>query len=311
MGFFQKLAGAVERNQSLLCVGLDPDPERLPAGARDVAAFQRAIIEATSDLVCAYKPNLAFYEALGEPGLEALRGTLAAIPDDIPVIGDAKRGDVGHTARAYARALLDGWGFDAVTVNPYLGGDSLEPFLEREDRGVFLLCRTSNPGARDLQDLPVVIDEGPARPFDKLRTRPFDKLFARGESASGGRTRPFDKLRTRPLFEVVAERAKEWNTRGNVGLVVGATYPEELGRLRELCPQMTFLVPGVGAQGGDLEAALRWGLDAEGGGLIINVSRQVLYASQGDDFAAAARQVALALRDEIAWLREVVLSGRP
>jgi orotidine-5'-phosphate decarboxylase len=285
MGFFQKLARAVERNESLLCVGLDPDPERLPAGlpagqagARDVATFQRVIMEATSDLVCAYKPNLAFYEALGEPGLEALHATLAAVPDDVPVIGDAKRGDIGHTARAYARALFDRWGFDAVTVNPYLGGDSLEPFLERADRGVFLLCRTSNPGARDLQDLPVLPGEG---------------------------------LPARPLFEVVAERANEWNTRGNVGLVVGATYPEELGRVREICPELTFLVPGVGAQGGDLEASLRQGLDARGGGLIINVSRQVLYASQGEDFAAAARRVALALRDEIRRLREAVLSGRP
>lgn len=290
MSFFQKLARAVESNDSLLCVGLDPDPDRLPAGLRaghagaaDVATFQRAIIEATSDLVCAYKPNLAFYEAMGEAGAEALRATLAAIPAGVPVIGDAKRGDVGHTARAYARALFDGWGFDAVTVNPYLGGDSLEPFLEREDRGVFLLCRTSNPGARDFQDLSVLPGEG----------------LPAGQAGAA-----------RPLFEVVAERAKEWNTRGNVGLVVGATYPEELGRLRELCPGMTFLVPGVGAQGGDLEACLRRGLDAGGGGLIINVSRQVLYASQGDDFAAAARRAALALRDEMARLRETVLSRR-
>jgi orotidine-5'-phosphate decarboxylase len=275
MGFFEKLARAVERNGSLLCVGLDPDPDRLPVG-RDVAAFQRAIVEATSDFVCAYKPNLAFYEALGAPGLEALRATLDAVPKDVPVIGDGKRGDVGHTARAYARALFDGWGFDAVTLNPYLGGDSLEPFLEREDRGVFLLCRTSNPGARDLQDLPVVLGDGqPAR----------------------------------PLFEAVAERAKAWNTRGNVGLVVGATYPQELARLRQICPGMTFLVPGVGAQGGDLEACLRGGL-AAGGGVIINVSRQVLYASRGEDFAAAARQAALSLRDEIRRLREAVLSGR-
>ena len=293
MGFFEKLAESAERNDSLLCVGLDPDPQRLPAGQQDVATFQRAIIEATSDLVCAYKPNLAFYEAMGEAGLEALRATLAAVPSGLPVIGDAKRGDVGHTARAYARALFDGWGFDAVTVNPYLGGDSLEPFLEREDRGVFLVCRTSNSGARDLQDLPVLLGEG-------LAARPFDP----SASLRAG------ELRTRPLFEVVAERAREWNTRGNVGLVVGATYPEELGRLRELCPEMTFLVPGVGAQGGDLEASLRRGLDAEGGGLIINVSRQVLYASGGQDFTGAARQVALALRDEIRWLREVVLSAR-
>jgi orotidine-5'-phosphate decarboxylase len=279
MGFFQKLARAVARNDSLLCVGLDPDPERLPLGADGVAAFQRAIIEATADLVCAYKPNLAFYEALGEPGLRALRDTLAAVPSDVPVIGDAKRGDVAHTARAYARAMFDHWGFDAVTVSPYLGADSLEPFLEREDRGVFLVCRTSNPGARDLQDLPVLIGEG------------------HGPMPA-----------TRPLFEVVAGRAKEWNTRGNLGLVVGATYPEELGRLREMCPQMTFLVPGVGAQGGDLEASLRRGLDTDGGGLIINVSRQVLYASSGEDFASAARQAALTVRDEIRRLRQVISS---
>jgi orotidine-5'-phosphate decarboxylase len=293
MSFFEKLERAIERSGSLLCVGLDPDPDRLPAGvgagqagAGKVAAFQRAIIEATSDLVCAYKPNLAFYEALGEAGAEALRATLAAIPDAVPVIGDAKRGDVGHTSRAYARALFDGWGFDAVTVNPYLGGDSLAPFLEREDRGVFVLCRTSNPGAGDFQDLPV-LPAGPA--------------YRRGRQAGP----------PRPLFEVVAERAKEWNTRGNVGLVVGATYPEEMARLRELCPQMTFLVPGVGAQGGDLEGCLRLGLDAGGGGMIINVSRQVLYASREGDFAEAARQAALDLRDEIARRREVVLSGRP
>jgi len=299
MGFFQKLAQAIERNGSLLCVGLDPDPDRLPASLRtrqtaagEVATFQRAIIEATSDLVCAYKPNLAFYEAMGEAGAEALRATLAAIPGDIPVIGDAKRGDVGHTSRAYARALFDGWGFDAVTVSPYLGGDSVEPFLEREDRGVFVLCRTSNPGARDFQDLPILVDQG----------------LPAGRTV---RPRPLDKLRAQPLFEVVAERASDWNTRGNVGLVVGATYPEELGRLRELCPRMTFLVPGVGTQGGDLEACLRRGLDAGGSGLIINVSRQVLYASGEDDFAAAARQAALALRDEIGRRREVILSERP
>lgn len=286
MGFFQKLARAVARNDSLLCVGLDPDIERLPLGVDGVAAFQRAIIEATTDLVCAYKPNLAFYEALGEPGLQALRDTLAAVPSDVPVIGDAKRGDVAHTARAYARAMFDHWGFDAVTVSPYLGADSLEPFLEREDRGVFLVCRTSNPGARDFQDLPVLID------------------------GDGGGGRPFDGLRTLPLFEVVAQRAQRWNTRGNLGLVVGATYPEELGRLREMCPEMTFLVPGVGAQGGDLEACLRRGLDADGGGLVINVSRQVLYASSGDDFAAAARRAALAVRDEIRRLRQALSSRR-
>lgn len=277
-GFFAKLESASRQNGSLLCVGLDPDPERMPLS--DVAAFNRAIIEATADLVCAYKPNLGFYEALGEAGMAALRDTLAAVPPHVPTIGDAKRGDVGHTARAYARALFDGWGFDAVTVNPYLGGDALAPFLEREDRGVFVLCRTSNPGAAELQDL-MVVAEG-------------------SDSGSGAR----------PLFEAVAERARAWNSRGNVGLVVGATYPQELARVREICPDMTFLVPGVGAQGGDLEASLRCGLDSRGAGLIINVSRQVLYASRESDFAQAARRAAQALRNQINRERDRAAGGR-
>jgi orotidine-5'-phosphate decarboxylase len=269
VGFFDKLERAARRNGSLLCVGLDPDPAQMPLP--DVAAFNRAIIEATAELVCAYKPNLAFYEALGERGLAALRDTLAAIPPDIPVIADGKRNDIGNTARAYARALFDELGVDAATVNPYLGGDAVEPFLEREEKAVFVLCRTSNPGARDLQDLSVSAPDG-------------------GEA--------------RPLFEVVAEMARRWNSRGNVGLVVGATYPEELGRVRRLCPEMTFLVPGVGAQGGDVAAVMRNGLDRDGRGLIINVSRQVLYASREKDFAVAAAGAARRLRDEIARERE-------
>ena len=262
MRFFEKLERAARKNGSLLCVGLDPDPALMPVD--DVADFNRAIIAATSDYVCAYKPNLAFYEALGEKGYAALSETLAAIPDDIPTIGDAKRGDIGNTAKAYARALFDDLGFDAATVNPYLGGDAVEPFLEREEKAAFILCRTSNPGARDLQDLAV---------------------------SDGGASRP--------LFEVVAEMAARWNARGNVGLVVGATYPEELRRVRQICPEMTFLVPGVGAQGGDLAAVMANGLDAKGGGLIINVSRQVLYASKGADFAEAAGEAARRLRDDI------------
>jgi orotidine-5'-phosphate decarboxylase len=271
--FFEKLEQAARRNGSLLCVGLDPDPAFMPVD--HVADFNRAVIEATAAFVCAYKPNLAFYEALGETGYGVLRETLAAIPRDIPVIGDGKRGDIGNTAKAYARALFDDLGFDAVTVNPYLGGDALEPFLERDDRGVFILCRTSNPGARDLQDLPV-------------------------ESGSG----------RRPLFEAVAENALRWDSHGNVGLVVGATYPEELRRVRSICPEMTLLVPGVGAQGGDVAAVLENGLDASGCGLIINVSRQVLYASRGQDFAQAAAETARGLRDEIARERERVLERR-
>lgn len=275
MTFREKLEAAAARNGSLLCVGLDPDPARLPVDS--VAEFNRAIVEATADLVCAYKPNVAFYEALGEEGYAALRETLAAIPPEIPTIGDAKRGDIGNTARAYARAAFDVLGFDAVTVNPYLGSDSLAPFIEREDRGVFVLCRTSNPGAADLQDLAIGGDGG-----------------------------------GRPLYEVVAELARGWNTRGNVGLVTGATYPEELRRVRELCPEMLLLVPGVGAQAGDLAAAVRAGLDARSGGILVNASRGVLYASTGQDFAQAAREAARALRDEIQQHRRATPArGRP
>lgn len=273
MGFFDKLERAAQRNGSLLCVGLDPDPARMPVS--DVAAFNRAIIEATAEFVCAYKPNLAFYEALGERGLAALRDTLAAIPPEIPVIADGKRNDIGNTAKAYARALFDELGVDAATVNPYLGGDAVEPFLEREEKAAFILCRTSNPGARDLQDLLVTAPGG-------------------GEA--------------RPLFEMVAEMARRWNSRGNVGLVVGATYPEELRRVRRLCPEMTFLVPGVGVQGGDVAAVIGNGLDKAGRGLIINVSRQVLYASREKDFAVAAAGAARQLRDEIARERERALA---
>lgn len=271
MSFREKLARATERNRSLLCVGLDPDRDRL--AGKNVADYLCAIVEATSDLVCAYKPNLAFYEQLGETGYAALRAVLRAIPDDIPTIADAKRGDVGHTAKAYARAIFDELGFDAATVNPYLGGDSVEPFIERVDRGVLIVCRTSNPGARDLQDLPVATNAG-----------------------------------TRPLYQAVAELAKGWNTYGNIGLVTGATYPNEMRELRELCPEMPFLVPGVGAQQGELDRAVRAGLDERGGGLIINASRSILYASDGADFAQAARRAAEALRDEIEEQRLATLA---
>ncbi len=208
--FVAKLRAAAAANDSLLCIGLDPDPAQLPV--EDVAAFNRAVIEATADLVCAYKPNLAFYEALGEGGWSVLRDTLAAVPAHIPVIADAKRGDIANTAEAYARAILDGLGVDAMTVNAYGGGDSLEPFLRRRDKGVFVWCRSSNPGAGDFQDL-LVGHEG----------------------------------KQRSLWQVVAVRAQEWNTVGNVGLVVGATYPRQLAEARKLCPALTILAPGVGA----------------------------------------------------------------
>ena len=261
--FIEKLLAASRTNHSLLCVGLDPDSNLMPP--IDIVDFNRQIIEATSDLVCAYKPNLAFYEVLGRKGLEALEKTVSLVPAHIPTIGDAKRGDIANTARMYARALFDSMGFDAVTVNPYLGSDSLEPFLEYSDKGVFVLCRTSNPGSRDFQSLEC-------------------------SNGQGGH---------RPLYLMVAQKALEWNRRGNVGLVVGATHPEELKQVRTTCPDLPLLIPGIGTQGGDLEATVQHGVDASGEKAIIVSSRQIIYASQGSDYARAARDAALLLRDQI------------
>lgn len=266
--FVDRLLDCSRRKDSLVCVGLDVDPERIPEPLRGrgdwVYEFNRGIIEATSDLVCAYKPNLAFYEALGLSGLEALGRTLKSMPPDVLVVGDAKRGDVGHTAGAYARALFDEFGFDAVTVNPYLGRDSVEPFLTREDRGVFLLCKTSNPGSGDFQDLACEVPEG-----------------------------------TLPLYQVVALRAREWNVRGNLGLVVGATYPEQLAAVRRLAPELPLLIPGIGAQAGDLERTVADGTDGAGERVLINSSRQVIFASSGADWREAARGAAGRLRDAV------------
>ena len=263
VNFLEKLLNASRRNKSLLCVGLDPDPERMPKNI-GVFEFNQVIIEATSDLVCAYKLNFAFYEALGE-GFDVLERTIKHIPDDIPVIGDAKRGDIGNTAKAYAKAIFTNLNCDATTVNPYLGFDSIEPFIKYEDRGVFILCRTSNAGARDFQSL-------------------------RCEESGLG---------YRPLFELVARKASQWNTHGNIGLVVGATYPEELRLIRESHPDMPLLIPGIGAQGGDLASAVRYGVNAQGEKARINSSRQIIYASPEKDFAQAARQVASSLRHQI------------
>ncbi len=256
MNFIEKLTNAAGKNKSLLCVGLDPDRERIPDNT-GVLEFNKAIIDATADLVCAYKLNFALYEALGDEGLDALRQTVQYIPDGIPAIGDAKRGDIGNTARAYARAIFDNLGFDATTVNPYLGFDSIEPFIEYRDKGIFILCRTSNAGALDFQSL---------------------RLEAQDEH--------------RPLFEIVALKASQWNTHGNIGLVVGATYPEELKLIRQSHPDMPILIPGIGAQGGDLEQAVRYGIDAQGQKAIINSSRQIIYSSREKDFAQAARRAA-------------------
>ena len=263
--FRARLAETIARRDSILCIGLDYDPQLVPPSVRAAAsdeaaaalAFNRAIIDATADLVCAYKPNLAFYEALGPPGMAALSETVRHVPDGVLVLGDAKRGDIGNTMRRYAQALFDVYAFDAATINPFLGRDALEPFLARPDRGAFVLCRTSNPGAAEIQDLPV----------------------------NGA-----------PLYEMVARLVESWDTHRNTGLVVGATQPRELARIRDLCPETPILVPGVGAQGGDAATAAAAATKG-GASALINVARQVLYASPGPDFATAARAAALRLRD--------------
>jgi orotidine-5'-phosphate decarboxylase len=260
--FIEKLTSASRTNHSLLCVGLDPDPSLMPN--IDILEFNRQIIEATSDLVCAYKPNLAFYEAMGVKGLNALEKTVAAVPAHIPTIGDAKRADIGNTSRMYAQALFDGLGFDAITVNPYLGLDSMQPFLDYPEKGVFILCRTSNPGSRDFQSLECSIGGG-----------------------------------TLPLYLMVAMKALAWNKAGNIGLVVGATHPDELRNVRATCPEMPLLIPGIGAQGGDLEATVKHGVDVSGEKAIIVSSRQIIYASRTADFARHARDAAVELRNQI------------
>jgi len=269
--FRERLERAIEERGSLLCIGLDPDPERFPAGIpRDVegiVAFNRAIVEATADLVCAYKANLAFYLVHGAAGLAALAETRQLIPPELPVILDAKLGDIASTSAAYARAVFETLGFDAVTVHPYLGSEALEPFFAARDRGVFVLVRTSNPGATELQDVAV------------------------GEAGD-------------PLYLWLADRVRAWNERfGNLGVVVGATYPVDLALVRQRCPDLPILAPGVGAQGGDLEEAVRAGLSEGTGPLLVNVGRAVLYASSGRDFARAAREAARQLRDRIERVR--------
>ena len=263
MTFIEKLAGAVQKHRSLLCIGLDPEPALMPRGI-GIFEFNKAIIDATSDLVCAYKPNIAFYEAMGIEGLEALRRTRDCIPGDIPAILDAKRGDIGNTAKAYAGSIFNYFNFDATTVSPYLGFDSLEPFIRYPDRGVFVLCHTSNAGADDFQSLVCEVN--------------------------GRRNR---------LFEIVAEKVSQWDTFGNLGLVVGATYTEELRSIRQRFPDIPLLIPGIGAQGGELSAVVKYGVDAGGERTIINSSRQIIYASKEHDFAQAARDAALKLRDRI------------
>lgn len=262
--FADRLAESAERAGSWLCVGLDPDPEQFPpdVSMKDTREFLLDVVEATCDVACAYKPNAAFFEAMGRFGQEVLEDVVAGVPLGIPVILDGKRNDIGNTARKYAEAAFDELGADAVTVTPYLGEDTVSPFAEYEDRGVFLLARTSNPSAGDFQDLPT--------------------------DAAGT-----------PLYQAVAKKAMtDWQPRyGNLGLVAGATYPDELATLRTLCGDgVPLLVPGVGAQGADPEETLKRGGDQSGRFAVVNVGRAVLYAGDGEDWreqvAGAARTYA-------------------
>ena len=265
--FVDRILQACRATRSLLCVGLDPDPALMPVA--DVFEFNRAMVNATAGVAAAYKPNLAFYEALGPEGLLALARTVAHIREaspDVLIIGDAKRGDIGPSARAYAKAMFEVWEFDAVTINAWGGSDSVDPFLENEHQGVFVWCRGSNPGSADFQDLEVS-----------------------GDNTDGEGT----------VYQRMAAACSGWNTRGNIGLVVGATVPEQLAAVRRMCPSLPLLVPGVGAQGGELAAAVRAGVDANGRLALINSSRGIIYASKGPDYAEAAAVAAATLRDAI------------
>jgi orotidine-5'-phosphate decarboxylase len=268
MTFTQKLKEIQVEQNSILCIGLDVDEDKIPLHLKllsnPVLEFNRQIIEATNDLVCAYKPNLAFYEAMGERGITVLRDTLKLIPESVLTIGDGKRGDIGNTAEHYAKSLFHDFGFDSITVNPYMGFDSVEPFLRNPEKGIFILVLTSNPGSKDFQRL---------------------------------------KIGNKPLYEKVVRTVKKWNTNQNIGLVVGATHPRELKLIRKIVPEMSLLIPGIGKQGGDLKSVVCNGCDNNGRLAVINASRSIIYASSGKDFAEAARLEAQKLRDEINLIR--------
>jgi len=264
MDFLTKLRKIQRKNNSLLCIGLDTDvtrvPEFLHAWSDPQYEFNRRIIDATKDLVCAYKLNSAFYESVGEHGWYTVHHTLARIPAEIVTIGDGKRADIASSAERYAHLFCNDWEFAGTTVNPYMGKDSIEPFIRRRDQCAFVLAVTSNKGAKDFQYL---------------------------------------KSKGKPLYEHVVRAAKRWNTKRNVGLVVGATKPAELKRVRSLAADMPILIPGIGEQKGDLEAAVRYGCDKRGELAVINIGRGILYAATGDDFAERARAAALKYRDEM------------
>ena len=267
MNCMEKLSAIWRKNDSMVCVGLDPDLGKLPECVKNaeypIFEFNKAIVDATAPYVCAYKPQAAYYA--GQDADDELAMTIDYILEnypEIPVILDVKRGDIGSTAEQYAKEAFDRYHADAVTVNPYMGSDAVNPFLKYADKGVVILCRTSNPGSKELQEL--VTTEG------------------------------------KKLYEHVALLCRDsWNANGNVMMVLGATFPEELKAVRELCPEIPFLVPGVGAQGGDVEKVVTFGRTADGYGLIVNSSRGIIYASKGEDFAQAAGEAAKTLRDQM------------
>lgn len=256
-----------------MCVGLDPDPSRFPSSlghdAKAIESFCRAIVAGTGDLVCAFKPQIAYFAAHGaETALERLCEHVRNEHPGVVLILDAKRGDIGDTAEMYAREAFDRYGADAVTVNPFLGTDSLEPFFARRDRGTIVLCRTSNPGSGEVQAM---------------------RANQAGQNGDG-----------EPVYETIARRAADdWSKRASIGLVVGATQPNELAHVRRIVGDLPLLVPGVGAQGGDAATVVRNGATPDGTGLIVNSSRAILYASDGDDFATAARAATSSLRDAL------------
>jgi len=268
MTFKAKLRASEDATGSLLCLGLDPEPDLLPPAVErspaGIAGFVRTIVQAVGDAVSSYKLNLAFYERWGREASWLLDQALAALPKDRPVILDAKRGDVGSTAQSYAHAVFEAWGADAVTVHPYLGYDSIAPFLAHKDKEVFIVCRTSNPGAAE-----------------------FQHLRSEGEA----------------LYRHVARAGVRWDHHDNVGFVVGATAPAELRDVRQIAGDRLLLVPGVGAQGGELGAAVRAALRPDGRGAIMPISRGILFASAGVDYADAARSAAVRYRDAINALR--------
>ena len=289
---------------NFVCVGLDSEFGKIPESARvggnecavhegnTIVAFNRAIVEATKDIVCAYKPNAAFYEAHGVEGIAALHRTIVdirAIAPDVPVILDAKRADIGNTNEGYMKAAFEFLQADAITVHPYFGAEALKPFLEQKNKGIFVLCRTSNPGAGEFQDRDVCLTDDD------------QTLFFGGDEDEDREREEWPSFL--PLYQYTAYRiARIWNTwnkNGNCGLVVGATYPEELRQVRQIVGDMPILIPGIGAQGGDVEKTVLAGKNSRNHGMIINSSRGIIFASKGEDFAEAARRETLKLRDTI------------